>query len=166
MGPFRALAKGPDGELYAGGDFASSGDAALSSIAVWDGTRWGALAGGLDGRVTALVFDNHGTLYAGGFFTHADGKDASGVARWDGTEWSSVGPSVNGFVTSLVFYDSKLTAGGTFWLAGAPADAPARTSRPGTGRRGRPSAEGRTDGPPTSSAASPRCRCGFRADST
>ena len=33
-GPCARFAKGPDGKLYAGGDFASSGEAALSSIAV------------------------------------------------------------------------------------------------------------------------------------
>ena len=91
-----ALAVGPDGSLYAGGDFTTAGGVAAHHIARWDGTAWQPLGSGMDGGVYALAVGPDGSLYAGGDFTTAGGVAANRIARWDGrvaTPWQWDGPT-------------------------------------------------------------------------
>lgn len=124
-GSIYALAVGPDGSLYAGGDFTSAGNQQpllVNSIARWDGRRWQALGSGVEksygkGEVRALAVDPVGTLYAGGQFVKAGGEMASSIARWDGKRWWSVGRGVGidsaySYVSSLAVVDDALYAGG------------------------------------------------------
>ncbi len=81
------LAIGPDGRVYAGGDFASAGGAPAANIAVWNGSSWAALSTGLNNAPYALAFVDR--LYAGGVFTAAGGLGiADRLAAWDGSRWS------------------------------------------------------------------------------
>jgi hypothetical protein len=75
-------------DLYAGGNFATAGDASATLIAKWNGSSWSALGSGIDGdtnvnqwpAVHALaVLGNE--LYAGGNFTRAGGKVSAYLAR-------------------------------------------------------------------------------------
>ena len=124
-GSVYALAVGPDGTLYAGGDFTSAGNQQpllVNSVARWDGRRWEALGSGVEksygkGEVRALAVDEKGTLYAGGQFTEAGGEIASSIARWDGKGWQPVGRGVGidsaySYVSSLAVVDDALYAGG------------------------------------------------------
>ena len=89
-----ALARGPDGELYAGGALADLGGGA-GGLARWTGTAWIEAAGGVVNRafpgvVTALT-RHAGSLYVAGCFVTVGGmEDAPGavtsrdVARFDG----------------------------------------------------------------------------------
>ena len=83
-----ALAFGPDGSLYAGGDFSTAGGSAANSIASWDGTAWHPLGSGLENCgfncVRALAVGRDGSLYAGGSFTLAGGRPSSSIAKWIG----------------------------------------------------------------------------------
>ena len=64
-----ALAVGPDGSLYAGGDFTTAGGVAANCIARWDGAcvaSPGQRMNDYFGYVPALAFGPDGSLYAGG----------------------------------------------------------------------------------------------------
>jgi WD40 repeat protein len=121
----RALAVGPDGSLYAGGDFTTAGGIAANNIARWDGTLWHSLGsgmGGLERYVAALAVGPDGSLYAGGWFTTAGGVAAINVARWDGAQWHPLGNGMNAPVYALaVGPDGSLYAGGEFTTAGGVA---------------------------------------------
>ena len=123
----RALVYGPDGALYAGGDFVVMDGVTVNHIARWDGSSWTSLGSGLNGSVEALAFDSSGTLYAGGEFTQAGGTSAAHVARWNGTGWSALGSGMSGgsgtIVKALVIAGSTLYAGGVFTTAGGIAAA-------------------------------------------
>lgn len=115
----RALALGPDGSLYVGGDV---------STARWDGSQWHPLGSGIDSGVDALAVGPDGSLYAGGWFTMAGGVAANYIARWDGSEWQPLGSGMNWAVEALAFGpDGSLYAGGYFTTAGGmPANRVAR----------------------------------------
>ncbi len=124
-GSIYALAVGPDGTLYASGDFTSAGNQQpllVNSIARWDGRRWEALGSGVEksygkGEVRALAVDEEGALYAGGQFAKAGGEIATSIAQWDGKGWQPVGRGVGidsaySYVSSLAVVDDALYAGG------------------------------------------------------
>ena len=79
-----ALVIGPNGSLYAGGQFTSAGGVMANNIARWDGTAWHPLASGIDNDVYALAFGSDGSLYAGGGFTLQ--------AEW----WHAISPAGTG----------------------------------------------------------------------
>jgi hypothetical protein len=116
------LALGPDGSLYAAGNFTTAGGVVANSIARWDGTQWHPLGSGMNSPVSELVVGPDGSLYAGGGFTTAGGVAANGVARWDGVQWHSLGSGIDGGVIALAFGpDGSLYAGGGFTTAGGVA---------------------------------------------
>ena len=119
-GAVYALAIGPDGYLYAGGNFTTAGGTTVNYVAKWDGSAWSALGStpGTNGIVWALAFGPDGSLYAGGDFTSAGGTTVYYVAKWNGSAWAAVGSSpnvLNAAVKALVFgKDGVLYVGGDF----------------------------------------------------
>lgn len=132
-----------NGKLIVGGDFDKIDNVAANNVAMWDGTKWSPLGGGVggldfedkyssQGRVRALVVEG-GVLYAGGEFAMAGGADmrVNSIARWDGTNWSAVGAGITakddnntdqpGRVQALAIKDGVLYAGGRFTTAGSAA---------------------------------------------
>lgn len=130
-GGVRALAIGPDGSLFAGGDFSWAGGQTVNAIARWDGTSWHALGSGITGGsypcVFALAIGPDGSLYVGGSFTTAGGTTVNHIARWDPatSAWHPLGSGMGGnspSVYALAFGpDGSLYAGGTFSSAGGRA---------------------------------------------
>lgn len=112
----RALVKGPDGRLYAGGSFSEIGTVPARSVAAWDGSTWVALGEGVPGHVNTLAFTADGTLYAGGLL--ADGPEVNTLMRWDGTSWQRVGDAFDGQVFELAAHGDGLLVGGFFQRAG------------------------------------------------
>lgn len=113
----RGIARAPNGDLYAGGEFVRAGGKEVNHIARWDGSDWYDLAGGMNQHVMVVVIHD-GEVYAGGRFGLAGGKPISFVGRWDGVEWQPLGTSVDGFVTALAFKGNDLYVGGAFTTAG------------------------------------------------
>jgi len=124
-----ALAVFDDGSgpaLYVAGHFWKAGGIEVNSIAKWDGYRWSAVGGGVDGDIFALaVFDDGAgpALYAGGYFDYAGAGRANNIARWDGRNWSPLGSGVGRYwVRALAVFDSgsgpALYVGGKFSDAG------------------------------------------------
>jgi hypothetical protein len=111
-----------NGELIAGGDFATAGGVSANHIARWDGTSWHPLGTWTSGWVQALAIYN-GELIAGGSFTPPGGNPENGIARWDGTSWQALGMGIaySSFdvgVRALTVYNGELIAGGYFSAAG------------------------------------------------
>jgi hypothetical protein len=115
-----------DGELYAGGDFDTSGGTFTKSIAKWNGIVWSSVGTGVGSpnpEVFALAVYNS-ELFAGGRFTTAGGNPAEYIAKWNGTTWSSVGTGMSGGVPNaqvlaLASINGDLYAGGSFTFSGA-----------------------------------------------
>ena len=132
-----ALTTLPNGDLVAGGRFATADGGYVNCIARWNGAGWSgfgsgmAFAGGIGGLgqpgVFALTALANGDLIAGGGFTHAGGVQANGIARWNGSAWSPLGSGIGltlseGVLALAVQPNGDLVAGGSFVSAGgAPA---------------------------------------------
>lgn len=124
-----ALAFGPDGSLYAGGDFSSMGGVANThGIARWDGANWNAVGTGLGvgaETVFALTVSKSGIVYAGGDFAQMGGvTNTARIAQWNGTVWAplSTGASAGIVYALIVGPDGSLYAGGTFTTMAGIAD--------------------------------------------
>jgi trimeric autotransporter adhesin len=116
-GPVTAIVKDPNGNTYIGGLFTKIGSFAVTNVAKWDGSKWSALAAGVDGAVARLAFcDNE--LYVAGVFTHAGAISTPYLARWDGSAWSSLGTGVNSNVYALAVSSGVVYVGGRFTSAG------------------------------------------------
>jgi hypothetical protein len=86
--------------IYAGGVFESAGSTKVNNVAVWNGTRWSALDGGLNGIVYDMALSGN-NLYVGGEFTQAGDIAARYIARWDGSQWSALGAGAENPVTAV-----------------------------------------------------------------
>lgn len=108
-------------DLVAGGMFSLAGVTPANNIALWNGSNWESLDGGMTaepiGFVTELlVFEDN--LYAAGNFTSAGGTSANNIAVWTGSEWSALGSGTNGTISSMAVFDNQLYIGGIFTEAG------------------------------------------------
>jgi hypothetical protein len=137
-----ALAIGPDGRLYAGGQFEALAGGATSArrLAVWDGSGWGPVGGlpsipnsdGLDSLVLALAAGGSDVIVGGLFTTTNDGKTLNHIARWNTVDeqWVALGDSVNAPVGAIAFHGDDVFFGGVFTSAGGvPAMRIARWNR-------------------------------------
>ena len=115
-GDIRALAFGPDGSLYIGGQLlAPDGTVSTNHVARWDGAAWHELEGSVARQVNALAVDPQGHLFMGGDTVFPASGKATGLAMWDGTQWSLVGNKVlNSVVFALSQSGSDLYVGGSF----------------------------------------------------
>lgn len=111
-GGLRAMALGPDGELYAAGGMRFAGRLPVNNVAKLDNGRWHALAGGLTGGAKTLAVDG-GTIYAGGSMHFIGPAAASFAAKWDGTNWWGLGAGVDGTIN-----DMALGPNGTLYAVG------------------------------------------------
>ena len=111
-----------NGLIYAGGLFTNSGALWITNLAVWDGSNWSTVGGGVNSTVFALVF-NSSVLFAGGYFTQAGLTPASGVAQWDGANWSALGSGLAGgapfsYVNRVATLNGLVYVSGNFTSAG------------------------------------------------
>ena len=106
-------------KLYVGGSFDSIGNVPAKNIAVWNGTNWAAVGGGINNDVSSFCIYN-GILMVGGGFDSAGSIKASHIAGWNGSSWSALGTGINdsGGVACLAVYGSVLSVGGGFDSAG------------------------------------------------
>lgn len=104
-------------DLYAAGQFDSSGPTELSNIARWvpQSEQWLPVGKGANSRVNAMTFYN-GELIVGGLFTQAGGLAANSLARWDSRSWKPLAGGVRrpGWVGAMIEYRGHILAGGYF----------------------------------------------------
>jgi trimeric autotransporter adhesin len=96
--------------VYAGGEFHTAGEVAVSHIARWDGEGWSSLNGGLESGVIAMtVFDPPGPELGPGLYVGnsvlTEVEEAFIVERWDAQSWSIVGDPLPGWITALAVHD-------------------------------------------------------------
>jgi trimeric autotransporter adhesin len=122
-----ALVLDSGGNLYAGGCFDTAGSVPAYNIAMWNGTYWLALGGGLTGfedntdgyEVYALAVTSNDMVYAGGSFTYSGYATMSYVSKWNETAWEGLGSGLNSYVNALtVGALDTLFVGGAFTTAG------------------------------------------------
>ncbi len=116
------------GDLYAGGDFITSGFQGAHNLARWSGTSWLEVGGGTDDAVYALeVSPFAGELHVGGLFTEVNHSGsaiaASRVATWSGSAWSTLGSGLEANVRALAQTDCGLLAAGNITGIGTDAAA-------------------------------------------
>ena len=125
----RAIGITSSGDIVAAGRFdraGSVGAADDTNIALWNGTTWSPLAGGLgtlSTQVYALAVSSEDTVYAGGNFPSANNGAVAvgGIAQWNGSAWSSVGTGVSsGAVRSIALDEERglVYVGGNFPIIG------------------------------------------------
>jgi hypothetical protein len=125
-GDIRALAFDPTGALHVGGSFQSATKALsqypANNLALWDGTKYVPVGGGVDNCVQAIAFDPAFHMYVGGWFMNAGGVAVSRIAQWNGSAWSSLNGGTDGPVFALAIGPGGvLYAGGQFTTAGGVA---------------------------------------------
>jgi len=101
-----AFVIGPDGSIYAMGDFTLMGGVANTArLAKWNGSAWSSItaAGSANGSVFAAAFDSIGNLYVTGGFTTINGVAANRIAKMDtaGT-WTALSTGLNSNGQALV----------------------------------------------------------------
>ncbi|MBK8975500.1 MAG: hypothetical protein IPM29_06210 [Planctomycetes bacterium] len=109
-----------NGDLCAGGHFATAGGATVNGVARWSGGTWSGFGSGmtwtwlfatLPGGVHSLLELPNGDLVAAGLFDRAGGVPVTNVARWNGTAWQTMG-TIPGYVRGLLrLPDGDLLAG-------------------------------------------------------
>ncbi len=104
-----------EGQLYAGGQFDSSGAQPVAWMARWNGAAWSGLGAGLNGLVTDLVA-YRGGLVAVGAFANIGGTGTNGIGLYSGGAWHSL---LNGFDADAqpevaCAFGSLLVVGGSF----------------------------------------------------
>lgn len=109
-----------NGQLVCGGTFAgTAGVTGTQNLALWDGTNWLSLGGGLPGGTVRATLAVGSDLYIGGSFNSIQGQNITNLARWDGTNWHAVGGGVTGgSVWALAWHAGALCVGGLFTNAG------------------------------------------------
>ena len=92
------------GGTYVAGDFDRAGDAEVSGLGFWDGSRWSELPGNLDGVVIMMKVDADDELWVVGSFTLTQGGNMiRNIARFDGARWHAVGEGApDALVTDVV----------------------------------------------------------------
>jgi hypothetical protein len=122
-----AMAVGPDGKIYFGGDFDNfDNQATCDNIAVYDPllNTYAPVGGGLNDTVNALVFGPDGYLYAAGLFINAGGiaaadfiariRPTDAVPAWSALTGAAAGGAVGEIIALCFGRDGLLYIGGNF----------------------------------------------------
>lgn len=109
-----------DSLLLVGGYIYSADNIVVNNLPAWDGTQWGAYAGGTNDYIQYMFVDSiNGYLYISGNFTVVGGGGpVSYFARWDGQTWTSVDNGVDCNVLDMALYQNQLYIAGCFQQAG------------------------------------------------
>jgi hypothetical protein len=111
-----------NGQLHAVGDIQSAG---IRDIAVWNGTSWAQVGGGIGAQNSAYLVaaaPYNGSLYVAGDFDQVGGSvNSKDLAWWDGTQWHAyTGPDfgANGSLREVAVKDNAIYVAGNFTNVG------------------------------------------------
>jgi len=106
----------PNGGCAIAGSFPAPGG---NHAAIWNGTSWSGIGGGLNGDSLALARTPTGDLVYGGTFTLAGTTPCNFIAKWNGSSWSTFGIGLNDLVIAVcALRDGSIVVGGNFTQAG------------------------------------------------
>jgi hypothetical protein len=119
------IKEGPDGKIYAGGEFTNLGVALGDYIAAYTPSTntWAALGDPSTGAtitdVRGMAWDSSGNLYVVGTFQNFGGVAAADMlAKWDGSSWTALGTLYEATVTRIetiaIDADDNIFVGGNF----------------------------------------------------
>lgn len=109
----------PNGDVIAGGNFASGGGQVGDRLSRWNGSSWLPLAAGINNTVNSVDIGPDGTVWIGGSFTVVGSTAANGVARRGPAGWEPLGSGVAGSVRAVLAQaNGGLVVGGDFTSAG------------------------------------------------
>ena len=118
--PVMVAAGGPDGTIFAAGNFTTMNATPANRAAFWNGSEWTALGTGLNGNVHALAVGHDGMLYTAGEYSLAgDATTYWGLAAWDGSSWQSLGGSNCSRVEALVVSPSGVLYADYYFYGGS-----------------------------------------------
>lgn len=110
-----------NGKLIAAGDFTQIGDQSFNKIAQWNGTKWEALGGGINGTIRGVTI-HKGNLVIVGTITKAGTTPCNNIAIWNGAEWNLANNGLqaqyNSNVNVLKSIGNQLIVAGYFTKAG------------------------------------------------
>lgn len=138
LGAVQAIQVTRAGLVYVGGNFTDPSGTALRNLAMWDGSEWHDVGGGVGDptdpfqTVRALAIaegaghEGADLVYVAGQVTMAGGERFSGFGMWTGSEWVDLGASMEGHpgadprVTSLLIdpESGDLIVAGSFTAVG------------------------------------------------
>ena len=123
-GTVYAMVRDNSGNIYVGGEINTAGGVTVNNLAMWDGTTWRDMGGGVTiasgtARVSALAVDTNNNLIVGGYFDQAGGTAANNLAVWNGTGWQELGGGVNGSVMAIKVISGSLNVGGGMYVGGS-----------------------------------------------
>lgn len=103
-----------NGDIVAVGFFDQAGGVAVNNAALWDGTSWSPMGGGIGRPALAVTAMPNGDAVAA-YFTGTSSVVQSDIARWDGTSWSPLCTGLDGHVHDLAtMQNGDLIAAGSF----------------------------------------------------
>lgn len=117
-----AIAFGPDGKMYVGGNLFDAGNnPAADYLAAWDGTNWLSVGSSdgttpaLNSSVRAIAFTADGKIVVGGYFTNAGGSGADYLAVYNpkSKTWSRMANNPSDPVNSIVINKKGIAYVGT-----------------------------------------------------
>lgn len=122
-GTVYAMVRDNSGNIYVGGEIIAVGGVPVNNLAMWDGTTWREVGGGITrssgtARVYALAMDGNDNLIVGGSFDQAGGTAADNLAVWNGATWQEVGGGVNGGVLAIKVVSGSIGVGGGMYVGG------------------------------------------------
>lgn len=118
-GRVTTLVQLPNGDVIAGGNFASGGGQIGDRLSRWNGSSWLPLAAGINNTVNSIDVGPDGTVWIGGNFTVVGSTAANGVARRGPGGWEPLGSGVAGSVRAVLAQaNGGLVVGGDFTSAG------------------------------------------------
>src|SRR5260221_9917098 len=112
------LAKGFNGDVYAGGLFTTAGGVTANKVAKWNNaTGWTPLGNGINFGAVAALTVNGSNVYVAGNFSLADGLPVNNIAYWNGFTWSAPGSGLKvgtstAQIAALAVRGNELFAGG------------------------------------------------------
>lgn len=110
-----AVVVNAQGQVFAGGEFEEIGGLPFSHIAMWDGTNWHDVGGGVNGDISTMLIRGDDLYVAGGFSIVGKNISAVRIAKWNmrTKTWSAVGSNLpGGYINALAFVGTTLYAGG------------------------------------------------------
>lgn len=122
-GAIYAAVEAPNGDIYVGGAFTTSGGTTTNHVAKYTPSTdvWSALGSGVtkgvDNDVNALAIDQNGILYIGGTFANAGGSAATRIVKYNPTTnaFTTMGTGASSTVRALaVGLDNTVYIGGDF----------------------------------------------------
>jgi hypothetical protein len=123
-GAVKRLLAGPAGSFFAAGSFTRAGplgNGGTQGLALWNGSEWQSVGGGLRGIPADAALTADGQLLVAGVMPSVLPDAAPRAARWNGSAWRALPPVSTGRADNVVALpNGEIVLAGSFTLPGDP----------------------------------------------